>query len=252
MTRGRNRPAGRKLAKWISCLRNFLALAVLAGCQPAVTPVAPPTPEIMVVQVTPALRSLDTRFEQCAKEQPGAGLVLLDTPASAVDLDRSPLALRWGADPAFRGFAAVIGQEALAVIVHPGNPTSAIPVEELRAIYLGTLHAWKSPVDPLEIQPWAYSAGSDTQAIFEAALESKIAPHAASTAPDPAAMREAVAGSTAAVGFLPRRWLDASVKEITVTGLDPQRGRQPIIAVSKSEPKGPIYSWLLCLQKELP
>lgn len=251
MTRGRIRLAGRILSGWTSRLLNCLALAVLAACQPAATPVAPPTPVIMLVQVTPALRSLDPQFAQCAEEQPGAGLVLLDTPAPAVNMDRSPLALRWGADPAFQGFSAVIGQETLAVIVHPGNPTSAIPVEDLRAIYQGTLHEWKTPADPAEIQAWAYSAGGDVQGIFEAAVESKIAPRAASTAPDPAAMREAVSGSPAAIGFLPRRWLDASVKEITVTGLDPQRSRQPLIAMSKSEPKGPLYSWLLCLQKEL-
>ncbi len=105
----------------------------------------------------------------------------------------------------------------------------------------------------MEIQPWVDLSSADPQAIFEAGLLNgqKASTRVAYTAPGPAAMREAVAGSPAAIGFLPHRWLDATVKALPVSGLDPAALRRPILAWSQAEPQGMPRTWLLCLQDAL-
>jgi len=62
-------------------------------------------------------------------------------------------------------------------------------------------------------------------------------------------MRQAVAADSAAVGFLPRRWLDASIKEIALTESPFDPPALPILAVSAAAPSGSLYTWLYCLQE---
>jgi hypothetical protein len=201
------------------------------------------------VQITAALQPLGEQFRNCVLELPNTGLVLLETPAAALDLDRSTLALRWGAGSAAIDYAAVVGEEELVVIAHPSNPLAQITVESLRAVYEGLQREW--PETSEEIQAWAYPDGDDVQEVFEVAIlgETAAAAGTAWLAPDPGAMRAAVAGNPAALGFLPRRWMDASVKALSVQGLEPASLRQPVLALSKSEPTGPEKAWLLCLQQ---
>ncbi len=199
------------------------------------------------------MRPLGNAYRACVEELDNTGLVLLETPAAAIDLKQASLGLRWGPGSAFKDYAAVVGQEELVLIVHPQNPLTSITLTDLQAIFRGGLREWPQSAPPVEIQPWVYLNGDDTHAVFEAAVLSGQAPSArvVSLAPDPAAMREAVAANPAAIGFLPRRWLDPSVKAISVDGLDPALLRQPILAMSRSEPQGLEKSWLLCLQDKL-
>jgi hypothetical protein len=71
------------------------------------------------------------------------------------------------------------------------------------------------------------------------------------TAPDPQAVLEAVGENPAALGFLPRRSLSDGVKEIEIQDLEPGALRRPVLALTKSEPEGPINRWLGCLQRKL-
>ncbi len=239
----------------IKKIRVLFLLLLLPGAayQPGLVAAPRPTPSILTVQSTPALQSLAKDYQGCVEEQANAGLVLLDTPAASIDLKQASLALRWGASSAFKGYAAVIGNEELDLIVHPSNLLNSISLAEIKAIYSGSQPVWPGGDPAVEIQPWVYLTGDDAQSIFEAAVLAGQPPstRVVSLAPDPAAMREAVAASPAAVGFLPRRWVDSSVKVIPVTDLDPARLRQPILALSRSEPQGLDKSWLLCLQEKL-
>jgi ABC-type phosphate transport system substrate-binding protein len=209
----------------------------------------------MIVQVTPALLAFEDLFQRCANEQPGAGLVLLERPAPGIDLTQSAVALRWGAEgdwkPSGPAFAAVIGHEELVIVTHPANPAANISLADLQSIYSGAQRSWPGQEESSGVQPWVYPSGEDVQEIFEAALGgSQPSARVVHLAPDPPAMREAIAANPTAIGFLPRRWVDDSVKILTVDGLDSALLRRPVLAWSKSEPMGPEKAWLICLQEQ--
>lgn len=230
----------------------LLTILLLTACQPSVIPQAQATPRILVVAVTPALQPLNSVFQDCAAAQGNTGLVAVDTPAQALDLNKTPLALRWGAPASASDYAAVLGEEEFVVVVNPQNPLQQITLAELKAIYTGAQRAWKGPSTPAEVHPWALPGGDDVEAIFDAAiLDAPAAPRVTFTAPDPAAMRASIAKDAAAIGFLPRRWLDTTVKFLPIAGIDPARLHQPILATSKSEPGGLEKSWLICIQERL-
>lgn len=230
-----------------------LLLTLLTACQTAQTPtplIAPlPTPHILAVQVTPALQSLGAQFHACADELPSTGLVVSNTPAPSLDLNKAAVALRWGLQSKPEGYAAVLGQEALVVIVSTQSTLQSIGLADLRAIYQGKLRAW--PGTDNEIQAWTYPSGDDATEVFEGTIlgGSTIPASAVYTAPDPEAMLETVAKTPNAVGYLPRRWLNSSVKALNIQGIAAESLRQPVVALSKSEPEGPEKSWLLCLQQ---
>lgn len=239
----------RGVIRLIPCI---LVLA-LSACQPAAQPKLAPTPVIVEVQVTPALYLLTDIYQSCANALPGMGLVLIETPAQAVPENLDRLVIYWGEYSTPPAFSAVLGEEALVVVVHPENPLTAITVEELRAIYLGKQTQWSRPANPGEIEPWAYPSGEDAQAVFQrSVMNVDVLPsHGFSLVPHPAAMREAVSGSSAAIGFLPARWVDSSVKAVTIAGAEASRITAPVLALKNSPPGGLEKEWLLCVQENL-
>ena len=239
----------------------MLFLMAAAACGPAVTPAAVPTPQVLTIETTITLRPLGEVFNRCIAEQTGAALVLIEKPAHALMAapGQTPqagqasvpadLAIRWGLDSAPDGFAAELGQEELVVIAHPQNPLMRIALSDLLAMYAGTQRTW--PGTSGEVQPWVYPPGEDVQEVFESAAAggAEFSSRAAYLAPDTEAMRQAVSENSQALGFLPRRWVDDSVKELVVEGLDSAQMRRPYVVLSPSEPGGLTENWLLCVQE---
>jgi len=226
---------------------GLLTSSLLAGCGPAVTPVPLPTPSILKVQSSPALADQESSFYECAHQE---GLTLILTE------DQPDLSLRWGPLTGWQGYAAVIGQESWAVVVHPSNPLDQLSLEQLQAIFTGQIKSWQqaggSAGDIQEIHAWAYPAGSDLQQVFEGSMGGQALPDGQTyIAPDPPALLESVAQDPAAVGFVPRRWLDKRVKALNIQDLDASRMAQPILALSAAEPLGSSANWLVCLQERL-
>ena len=194
-------------------------------------------------------------MKQCTEELENTGLVLLNRPASALDLSQAALALRWGAirpdSSKIKPYAAVIGEEELVILVHPQNTIQQISADDLEAIYTGRMRTWKTAAPANEIQVLVYPEGEETQEIFENIFLNSSPGRAQITSlvPDPAAMRETIAKNPGAIGFLPRRWVDSTVKTLPVENLDPVQLRHPILALSQSEPGGQEKEWLVCLQE---
>ncbi len=238
------------LANRLGRLTLALAALTLAACQPTLVPEPDPTPLAIHVSLTPSLTVLSPLLNNCMADLPQAGLVT--TTAADPRPDPAGLALRWGASGSLPGnFTAILGEEELVFIVHPQNPLEKLPLADLLSIYRGTRNAWPSNVPAGEVQPWAYPAGEDIQQIFTSIAGGPLPTNVSALAPDPAAMIEAIAGSPTTIGYLPRRWLDARVKEVQIEGLGEDLVRQPILVLSLSEPEGPANSWLLCLQESL-
>lgn len=244
----------KRKGRWEKIWAALLLLCLFASaCQPGLMPSAAPTPQVIALQMTTSLRSLLPALKTCIDERPASALVIEEVTTAAVAPAGEAIGLRWGSDTQPPGIAVVIGQETLAVIVHPNNPIDQLSPADLQAIYAGTRKTWPAGEPGAAVEPWAYPAGEDIQAIITTILLLGVQPSrsATSIAPDPEAMLEAISTSPAAVGFIPRRWLSGDVKEIVINGVEPANLRQPILAITQSEPQGQQKEWLLCVQERL-
>jgi hypothetical protein len=232
---------------------TFFLLVFLTACAPALpTPPQAAPPTFWQVQVTPALAWLVPTINRCAAEQPAVNLVLLERPTSALDLASADIILRWGAPSALAAPAAILGEDELVFIVHPTNPLNQLSAADLASLLTGKTTTWEklSPgaaKDPLKV--FFYPAGEDPQQVLEKNLPD-LTPNRETgwLAPDPAAARQAVAANPTALGFIPRRWLDASVKALAISGLTASTLRQPILAITPKAQTDSQKAWLTCLQ----
>jgi len=238
----------------VAAVLILLSLVLLAACADLPTPQQLPPTQWLRVQVSPALALDGDLLSGCTPA--GAGLALQEVTGAAFAADQVDLTLRWGAPPDLTGYSAQIGEDELVPVVHPSNPVQALTLSALRTTFSGDLPGWDwdylgQAAQPLSV--YAYPSSSDIQAILAAQLlpTGRPLPREVVVAPGPAQVREAVAADPGALGFLPRRWVDSSVKAITVSDLPAGAWTQPILALSAVEPQGLARAWLLCVQQVL-
>jgi ABC-type phosphate transport system substrate-binding protein len=146
-----------------------------------------------------------------------------------------------------------LGSDDLVVVVNPQNPVHNLTGSQLRNIFSGASRAWsaysKGKTNPIQV--WVYPTGNEIRQYFEDALAPLRLNPSALLAPDPAAMRQAVAGDTSAIGYLPGRWVDSSVRQLSITDISELSLPQPILAITPTEPQGAQKEWLLCLQRSI-
>ncbi len=228
----------------------MLVISQVACSPQLVTPGPLPSPVIWQVAVTPALAWLGPIFQRCASSQPGVNLVISQKPASQIDPAIVDLAFRWGGIAQPPAFAAEIGQDELAVVVNPTNPVNSLSSSQLIQLFNGSLTRW-SQLDLKNfdgmVTAYRYALSEDVQ---QAADWLPVGP-AGILAPDPAAVRQAVAAETYSVGYLPARWVDTSVKRVAIAGLGTDQQTRPILALAQSEPQGARRALLLCVQDQL-
>ena len=224
----------------------------LAGCaQIPPAPSLPPT-QWLRVQISPSLVFFNDLYSTCTPS--GTGLAVQQVSGAAFDANQVDITLRWGASPDPGGYAAQIGEEELVLVVHPDNPVESLSLSALKTIFSGSLTAWDWDYlgqAPADLSVYAYPPSSDAQGILSSTLllPQQALPREIVVTPGPAEMRAAVAADPGGLGFLPRRWVDPSVKIVPIAGLPPGSWVQPILALSAVEPKGPAREWLLCVQQ---
>jgi len=215
-----------------------------------------PTPLLWQVQATPSLRWLGGQMNSCANQQNGIGIILSERSAASMSLQEADCILQWGAPSKTSGIASIMETEELVLIVHPSNPIQQFTLEQVRHLFSSSLNTWKD-LDPLSpilepVQLWVYPDGDDIQQIFNDLLGGQFqADSSANLAPDPQSVRDSVASNPAALGYIPRHWLDNSVRSIKVSDTDPTVLRQPILALTKAEPTDQMRNWLICLQTSI-
>jgi hypothetical protein len=245
------------LSRNVKSIQGLLAVLLLAACQPVPVSTPIPTPVVWEIQYTSALSWLGPVFSDCISEQPHASIIVFETPPQALDPTEVDFAFRWGSPLEVQGYAAVIGWDDLAVIVHPSSPVETIPHANVIDIYAGTIRLWSqvssaNTTDVGRIRLWGYPAGNDVMDVFDAFTGGPIQGDAiVYLAPDPQAMIEAIAEDPSAIGFIPHRWLDSRVRAVSISDLDGEILRQPILALSAAEPQGDRRAWLLCVQEQL-
>ncbi len=239
------------------------ALLVLAGCQPDTDTTTLPAPETWRVQVTPALRWLGPVFNECTRQSPGIALLYDEEPASALDLDRADFALSFSQPVKDAGYTAILAQVNVAVIVNPTNPVLQLNRTSLEAIYGGKAVAW---ADVLQkdcpgcasfakngIKPYVYGEGDDFGLGFSDLFPGlSLRVLSAVLAPDPEAVRQAVASDPQAVGIIPVPTVDSSVRQVAINDVPADHLRVPLLLSTPSEPAGAKRSWVLCVQQKIP
>ena len=263
----------------LAALCAFLtASLLLAACQPPLSAAPQPPPRLLNIQLTPALSPWRDALHTCAARQPEIGLEIAIVPAQGADSARDAPAgadalLRFGPPPNLPSYSAILGYDELIPILHPSNPSASLTLLTLSRLYSGASATWgdllsegltlkPSPPSGFEktpIQTWAYPPGEDLRLAFEGALDihtSSIVgaqarpPH---LAPDAAAMLEAISQNPGSAGYILQSDLDRlagpEVIKMPIVGGPPASFRQPILAITPTEPQGDLRQLLLCLQK---
>lgn len=231
---------------------------LLAACQPSTPDTTPlPTANTVTIQITPALRWLRPLLNDCARRN-SQGIALDERPAGQLAPEQAVLTLRLGAPDALPAFAAQIAEQHLALVVHPSNPLAELTPQQLADVYTGEITTWEQLAPDAqtprgEIHNWGYLPGDDLQAAIDALILGEAARASAYyQAPDPEATRQALSGDAAALAFLPAGALDASVKEVRITGLEADTLTAPVLALAAAEPEGTLRTFLVCVQKGIP
>src|SRR5262249_38879458 len=99
-------------------------------------------------------------------------------------------------------WGAPIGQDGIAIIVHPDNPATGLSIQQLREIYQGRITNWKEVGGAdIEISVVSREDGSGTRAEFEQAVmgDRRTTPNAQVTSSS-AAMVQSVAAQPGSIG----------------------------------------------------
>jgi hypothetical protein len=237
------------------------AALALGGCQPDISTATLASPEVWRVQVSPALRWLDADFHACTETLPGVTLLYSEKPAGSLDPAQADFTISLEqANGA--GYTAILGQSELALIVNPSNPLSQLSLADLQTIFNGKVTAWAelakssclqcSDSSMKAIQPYVYAPGDEVGQVIQNLVPGVAARQAnALLAPDPQAVRQAVAGDLQAVGLIPAFWLDRTVKVVTISDPPANGLNFPILFSAAAEPAGAKLSWLLCVEKQI-
>jgi phosphate transport system substrate-binding protein len=142
-----------------------------------------------------------------------------------------------------------IAKDALAAIVHPGNPVGGLTLAQLRGIYSGTITNWRDLGGAdARIHVIAREEGSGTRAAFEEMVMGpvRITPRAI-VQDSNGAIRQLVAGDRNSIGFISMGLVDDTVKAVRIEGVTATfenvvEGRyalyRPFLLVSAEPPAG--------------
>jgi hypothetical protein len=228
----------------------LLVVCALAGCRAQPPPRLNPSPAPLVVAYSPALRPWLPALQTCIQEQPDYALLVDETLDPSLVSAGTDLALRLGEPPAADGFTALLGQESLAVVVHPANPVRKLTTGQLGQIFSGKIDRWDDlGGKSLSIQPWVYLSGDPLRQIFDSVVShGKPVSPLARLAVDPSIVLAQVAEDPGAIGYLPQSWLSGAVRSLE-TDPDVSAALQlPLIVQTTSPPSPPLRKFLACLQ----
>ncbi len=117
----------------------------------------------------------------------------------------------------------IIAYDAIALIVHPSNPSRNLDIDEIRSIFTGEITNWlEVGGKSRKIHAVAREEGSGTRGAFDEIImgTAEVTPGAI-VQDSNGAVREIVAGDPSAIGYLSLGLVDKRVKAIAVSGVPP-------------------------------
>lgn len=227
----------------------WLILLIQAACSTPPTSPPAPTPQVVTVSLPTALRPLNEVLNTCRVAHPELAIIVNEAPATALEVEPGKLVFWLGVPPTDTGYSAPIATEEILVIINPANDIDELSAGEVRSLFTGrTTHWEEAGISTVEVQVWVYPEGNEIRRIFDTATEGAIITTQARLAPSPAAMLEATSDDPAAIGYLPRAWLNTGVKSVSLDEETSAALRQPVLVLASSEPEGAGRTLLLCLQ----
>lgn len=222
----------------------------------------------MTVSYSASLEWLAPAMSTCAQTIGSFSIITHNLPIDQLDTTTDALQLRWGAPDSLTSYAVILGTDRLALITNPANPLTTLSQELAQKIAAAGISNWgevyadcpgcfaSAPDENLAAQSLAlnfYSSQEEPQQLFVKTVMAgqPVAAASAMLIPGGKQMLEIVASDPAAFGFVPAHFVTTSVKEVSLTGVDPAALQMPILAISSAEPTGKTRDWLLCLQKVL-
>jgi len=239
----------------------FGLIFLLAACGTPELSTPAPTPEAIHVNYPAALKPWADQLARCATDHPLTGLYFNQYSKLETDIRENDIELVFGEPP--QGLPPYsltqIGWEQVVVITNIENETSQLSIGELQSIFSGQTSGWQNDSGEL-IQVWVLPLGDPTRTFFDrAVIPSQSLASEAMLAPDPAAMLEAISDESNTIGYLPHSILDSGdptlVSAVNIIQLDDtldEALRQPVIAITRSEPTGLMRELLVCLSAPTP
>lgn len=222
----------------------------------------------LTVAYTASLEWLAPAMSTCAQTIGNFSIITHNLPVDQLETSGDALILRWGAPENLTSYSAVLGMDRLALIVNPANPLASLTPDMVQKIAGAVIPTWgevaSNCVECFAATPDAnfsaltpalnfYSSQEEPQQLFVKTVMAgqPVAAASAMLIPGGRQMLETVSSEPTAFGFIPAHYLNANVKEVSLSGIDPASLQAPILAIASAEPTGKTRDWLICLQKVL-
>lgn len=219
----------------------LISSILISACSPFVTRTPPASPQPIQVAFTTTLFPLVERLHQCALQHPEIALITHQTTIIGLEETGADLVL-WMGEPPQGPYknAFKLGEDSIMIIAGTNVTLQNLSADQLRDLY----------IDPgSTYQIWTYPSGHELRNLFDKVIMEESTTNAnALLAPNPAAMIEAIAADSLAVGFIPASWLEADIQTLTVNEALQTALSQPLLALSLREPAGNLRTYLSCLQ----
>jgi len=206
------------------------------------------------MQITPALSWMKPIIHKCTLQDSTTGVFLQEIAPSVIDFQKSDVTFTWGKTPDETLAIYELGTDSLSIIVNPENELSSLTLEQLTAIMNGEITQWQQIKSSIkgDIVWWMVPSGDEGLDILVTATGVQLSHNPfALIAPGAEAVQQAVAENPSAMGFIPSRWLNESVKTISLEGIEEISLTQPILAITHQQPDPQLTSFLQCLQSEI-
>lgn len=208
----------------------MIAAFTLTSCSSQAIPAATPTTNTTTLrlQATPATARLMRELaSEYAAANPGIALDIetgsYNTLASRAAQGDGDYFLTNHLPPDSPLWAAPVGQDGIAVILHPENPTQALTSAQVRGIYQGFIGNWNA-LGAAEgvIQVVSREDGAATRYEFERLLlGNRAVLPSALVAPTATAMMQMVRTDPNSIGYVAVGQLTADVRAVAVDGINP-------------------------------
>ncbi len=155
----------------------------------------------------------------------------------------------------------ILAKDGVALVLHPSNPVSDLSLEQIRAIYTGSITNWNEVGGPdRQIHVVAREEGSGTREAFQLlVMNYQLITSSAILQTSNGSMRVTVAGDEYSIGFLSFGYIDDTIKAISVGGIAPTVANaknesypivRPLLLLTKSQPKGIVKDFIdYCLSQ---
>lgn len=143
----------------------------------------------------------------------------------------------------------VIAKDGIALIAYPSNPVSDLTLAQIKDIYQGKITNWKElGGDDMKIVLIGRDSASGTREFFtEFVLKKEDAASTMQEYSSNGAVKQAVAQTPGAIGYVSLEFVDNSVKAFTLSGIAPTVENvingsysinRPLLMVTNGEPTG--------------